>query len=245
MLVHGFAEHLGRYADLIAQLNRAGISVFAVDLRGHGRSHGARGYIDDLSQYEDDLDAAMEAARTRTGVHMITIVAHSMGGLVASCYAAKKPQMLSGLVLSSPLFAIAVKVPYWKAKLGQIMSSLLPAFALPNTLDAAHLTHDLLKVRAYQDDPLVFKYVRARWFERVSAITPEALSLAGQIQIPLLLQLSAEDYVVDFETSKRWFECLTGIDCTLKIYEGFYHEIYNEVRREEPIRDMLEWLARH
>ncbi len=244
VLVHGFAEHIGRYAELIERLNRANMSVLGLDLRGHGRSHGKRGYIDSLEQYGEDLDAAVKHARQKTGVNQITLVAHSMGGLVASCYAAHNPQNLAGMVLSSPLIAIAVKVPYWKAQVGRVMSSVLPWFSLPNTLDAKVLTHDLAKVRAYEQDPLIFHHVTARWFEQVTGFREQALQLASQIQTPLLLQLSAEDYVVDFEASKQWFERLTGVDCTLKIYEGFYHEIYNEVRREEPIRDMLQWLTR-
>ena len=124
------------------------------------------------------------------------------------------------------------------------MSSCCPRFSLPNELDPKVLTHDLNKVRIYQEDPLIFHMVTARWFQQVTSIKEEAFKKAAQIHTPLLLQLSTEDYVVDVEASKQWFEHLTGVDCTLKLYEGFYHEIYNEVRREEPIRDMLAWLAR-
>lgn len=244
VLVHGFAEHIGRYSELISELNKANMSVLGFDLRGHGRSHGKRGYIDSLEQYGEDLDAAVRQAKKKTGVKRVIILAHSMGGLVASSYAAHHPQNLLGLVLSSPLFALSVKVPFWKAQMGKIMSSVLPWFALSNTLNAKVLTHDPVKVRAYEEDPLIFHHVTARWFEQVTGFKNEALRLASQIQTPLLLQLSAEDYVVDSGASEQWFGRLTGVDCTLRTYEGFYHEIYNEVRREEPIRDMLSWLKR-
>jgi alpha-beta hydrolase superfamily lysophospholipase len=211
VLVHGFAEHIGRYTEVIEALNKANMSVLGLDLRGHGRSHGKRGYIDSLEQYGEDLEAAIEHAKKKTGVKKVAILAHSMGGLVASCYAAHNPQNLSGLVLSSPLIAIAVKVPYWKSQLGKLLSNCMPGFALKNTLDPKLLTHDPIKVRAYEEDPLVFQDVRARWFEQVTGFKDQAMKLAAQIQTPLLVQLSAEDYIVDYEASRQWFENLTAV----------------------------------
>lgn len=245
VLVHGFAEHIGRYNDLIRLLNQANLSVLGLELRGHGRSHGKRGYIDSIEQYEEDLDAAVLHAKKLTKHKKVFLLAHSMGGLVASLYAAHHPNQISGMVLSSPLFQIAVQVPGWKQQLSKLMSSFLPWFSLPNTMESRFLTHDAAIVRAYNDDPLVFHHVTARWFQIMMQITPKALEAASQIQVPLLLQLSQDDHVVDFETSKEWYSHLTGIDSSLKIYEGFYHEIYNELRREEPLSDMLEWLKRH
>jgi lysophospholipase len=125
------------------------------------------------------------------------------------------------------------------------MSSFLPWFSLPNTMESKYLTHDAARVRAYDEDPLVFHAVTARWFQIMMQITPKAMSAAAQIQVPLFLQLSEDDHVVDFETNKQWYTHLTGIESAIKPYKGFYHEIYNELGRQEPLTDMLDWFKRH
>ena len=241
VLVHGFAEHIGRYQELIGLLNQANISVLGLDLRGHGRSHGARGYIDSLEQYLEDLDAAV----SKTGLSKVYFVAHSMGSLVASAYAAKYPQKVAGMVLSSPLFAIVVQVPWIKLQFGKVMSRILPRLSVPNDgLDSTFLTHDKSKVRAYNEDPLVFHTITARWFDIMMHIRPKSLAIAKQLQTPLLLQLAGEDHVVDSKTSEEWFKHLPRKIGTLKIYKGFYHEIYNEIKRKKPLEDMLAWLQK-
>ncbi|MBL4818855.1 MAG: lysophospholipase, partial [Deltaproteobacteria bacterium] len=226
VLVHGFAEHIGRYQDLIERLNQSNMNVIGLDFRGHGQSDGQRGYIDSLSQYEEDLDAAVQTAKQKTGTQKVTILAHSMGALIASCYAVNRADQVSGLILSSPLIALSVKVPYWKQQVGQIMSTLWPTFSMPNTMDPKYLSHDPKTVQDYEKDPLVFHEVNARWFEQVTGFKGEAIKIAAKIQTPMLVQLSDEEQIVSFDASKEWFDHIPGADSSVKVYEGFYHEIY-------------------
>ncbi len=245
VVVHGFAEHIGRYGQIFEQLNRAGMSVLGVDLRGHGRSYGMRGYINNLSEYVDDLETAVREAKATSSASKVIILAHSMGALVASCYASKHPNQVSGLILSSPLIEIAVEIPAWKRKAAHWMAKLMPSFSLQSTMDTKYLTHDTGKVRAYNEDPLIFHYVRAGWFDQITGFKEEAFKTAKKIKTPVLVQFSPKDYIVNFETGKTWSHELASEDKEIKIYDGFYHEIYNETEREKPISDLIRWLESH
>jgi alpha-beta hydrolase superfamily lysophospholipase len=245
VLVHGFAEHIGRYGEIFKRLNRAGMSVLGVDLRGHGRSHGMRGYINNISDYVDDLDAAVREAKARNNASTVVILAHSMGALVASCYTAQYPNQVSGLILSSPLIEIAVEIPAWKRKAGHWMAKLMPSFSLKSTMDTKYLTHDTEIVRAYDKDPLVFHYVRAGWFDQITGFKDEAFKTAKKIKTPVLIQFSPEDYVVNYETGHAWASEIRSPNKQILVYDGFYHEIYNEIEREKPISDLIHWLNTH
>jgi alpha-beta hydrolase superfamily lysophospholipase len=226
----------------MAALSAARFSVVAIDLRGHGYSEGKRGYIDSMQQYLDDVDAAVEHAKAEFGFDRVILLAHSMGALVATHYANAYQSKLLGLALSCPLMGIKVKVPLWKAKLGEVMSTYMPSFKLASTIDAADLTHDVKKADVYRQDSLIFHHVTARWFSEILKSQEESLHFAPALKLPLLLQLSDPDKIVDSEQSKVWYDLCKMKDKTQLIYKGFFHEIYNETERQKPISDMVDWL---
>ena len=242
VLVHGFAEHSGRYADMMNWLCQEGISTVALDLRGHGQSGGRRGYIDSFDQYVGDVNAVVQWARKKTKTKQIALLAHSMGGLVGTYYAAQYGSKLSGLILSSPLFGISAPVPFWKRKMGQVMSSLIPAFGLPSGIDPDNLTHDKKVAELYREDPLVFHKATARWFCEVVRASSQAMPKASLLKMPLLMQLSTDDRIVDYPRSRDFYAQCKMVDRSLHAYEGFFHEIYNEVERQKPLSDLLAWI---
>lgn len=243
IVVHGFAEHSGRYREILNALHQKGYGSLAFDFRGHGHSEGRRGYIERFDDYLKDLDAAVAFAKTRNKNQKIILLAHSMGGLVASHFAAWKPDLIDGLVLSSPLFGIRIQVPAWKKRLGALMSKYWPAFGLSNTIDEKQLTHDQEKAEAYRSDPLIFHHVTARWFEEITVATQNSLEIAQRLKQPFLLQLSGDDRIVSYDKSCEWYEKNLSSDKSLRVYADFYHEIYNEKNRNEPVTEFLSWLS--
>jgi len=243
LIVHGLGEHSGRYNQLAEDFLREGVSSIAFDLRGHGKSEGKRGHIMNFNEYIYDLDNFKEMLLKRINKPLF-LLGHSMGGLIAMSYAIKNSQGLSGLITSSPLFKIRVKVPAWKAFIGRTVSRLIPALSMNNELNANMLSHNTDVVKAYLGDPLVHAKVSSRWFTEVTQTMEDTLNIADRLNIPILMLHAGADRLADPVGSKEIFGRLRVESKALKIYDGFYHEIYNEVNREEPIRDTIEWLRK-
>ena len=245
VIVHGIGEHSGRYVNVVNILTPNGISVWALDLKGHGQSEGKRGHITSFDEYISEVLSLINIAREgkREGTKLF-LLGHSMGGLIVLDFALKYPDVIDGFVVSSPALGLAVKVPLTKMILGKFMSSLFPSLTMGNGLDVAMLSHDESVVRAYVEDPLVHDRVSARWFTEMLAAMERVNSSATSFNIPILMQLAGDDHLTDANAVKRFFEKLTAEDKTLHVYEGSYHEIYNEKKelREKPLRDLLSWL---
>lgn len=248
VIVHGLGEHSGRYSNVWGRLLPVGVSIWALDLRGHGRSHGERGHVEHFDRYAEDLDKlvdlAAEKAPPRAGVFLM---GHSLGGLIALNYALRFPHKLRGLVVSSPVLQFKVKVPAYKILLGRLMSSVWPRLGMANELDATKLSHDRSVVDAYINDPLVHNRVSARWFtEFVSAMARTRLA-APVLRVPILMQLAGDDALVDADASQTFFDHLTLTDKTIRVYGGLFHEIYNETdsSRQAVLDDLQAWIHAH
>ncbi len=243
LIIHGLGEHSGRYLKLAEDFNKSGFSVFAFDLRGHGRSGGKRGHIMNFNEYLYDVDNFKQMLHKRSPKPLF-ILGHSMGGLIAMNFTIKNQAEIQGLITSSPLFRIRAKVPEWKKKLGVFLSSRIPSLSMSNGLNPYHLSHAPEVVKAYIKDPLVHRKVTARWFTEITKAMEETFRIAKRLNVPVLMLHGGEDLLTDPKGSEDIFELLTVRDKTLKIYNGFYHEIYNEVEREKPVADTIEWMKK-
>jgi alpha-beta hydrolase superfamily lysophospholipase len=128
---------------------------------------------------------------------------------------------------------VAVKIPAIKTALGKAMSSLWPELSLNNELDASKISHDDKVVAAYKNDPLVHDRVSARWFTEFLSAMETANKEARNIKAPVLMQIAGDDHLVNAGASKSFFERLVVKDKTIHVYDGLYHEVYNE--REEAL----------
>ena len=245
LVIHGFAEHSGRYENVAEALNQADYTVHGVDLRGHGSSEGVRGFIERFEDYLDDVETALTHLSEAHPDTRLYLLGHSMGGLIALGYAARHPEGLAGLLLSAPFFGISMPVPGWKKAAAGVLSRLMPKMTLPSGLEPKHLSHDPAVVAAYEKDPLVFTDANARWFTELSTAQEQAPRIARNMRLPLLVQSGGDDRLVDLKATRAVFSAYGGEDKALQVYEGFFHEVYNEVERVRPLNDLVEWLKVH
>ena len=248
VIAHGLGEHSGRYHNVIGTLLPRGISIWALDHRGHGQSDGHRGHILAFEEYLNDLSTIVQLAKRELPRGMkCFLLGHSLGGLIALNFALRFPKMIDGVIASSPALGITVKVPALKGFFGKVMSSIWPGLSLRNEIDVSKLSHDEDAVRAYVEDPLVHDRVSTRLFTEVLAAMEEANQSASKLAVPTLIQAAGEDYLADTTDSKLFFEKLTVNDRTFHVYEGLYHEIYNERegQRAKVLNDLEVWMEAH
>ncbi len=245
VIVHGFGEHSGRYAGVIADLNARGYAVLAFDYRGHGLAAGPRAYVGRFSQYLDDLDAAIARARAcLSGAERrpLFVLGHSLGGLITAAYALDRGEGLSGFVVTSPALGMALAVPAWKDALGRVMSRLIPRLSIPSGLDPALVSRDPEVVRAYAADPLVLTKATARWYTEFLDTQARVMASAPRITLPALVLAAGADRLADPEVSRRFEETLGSKDKRFVIYEGLYHEIMNEPEKAKVLDAIGAWL---
>ena len=241
-LVHGYGEHIDRYAHVGDALAQAGFYVLGADLRGHGKSGGVRGFCNHFREYLDDLSILLEAVGGRP-----LVVGHSFGGLISARYCIEYPDRISALALSSPFFKLKLEVPIFKVWMAQAASSLYPKLALPSGLRGADVTRDPELSALYDVDPLNNKNATARWFTETQAAQREVDRRASEIRVPCLVMPGAADRVADPARSQQIFSRLGSADKTLRLLPGQFHEIFNEPPqdRAEALKILTDWLIAH
>ena len=241
VLVHGYAEHMGRYPHVIEALTGAGFEVHAFDLRGHGRSEGVRGHVRRFQEYLDDLDLFLEEELPRDLPRFL--IGHSLGGLLSLRYVLDRPDAFKALAVSSPYLHLATDVHFLKEAAATAASHLAPKLLTKSPIAAKSLSHDPAMVEAYIADPLVFKTFTARWFVEARKAQEEVLERAAEIRLPVLMMIGTADPIAQPERSRQVFARLGSPDKTLKVYDGFFHEVFNETGRERVIGDLVGWLG--
>ena len=162
LVVHGLAEHSGRYLNLVNYFVPKGYAVYGLDHRGHGESEGLRGYVKRFSYYQNDLKAFFDIVRNKHGDDKIFIVGHSVGGTIATAYAVQYQDELDGLILSGASLKVGASVSPVRILVARALSLLLPKMGIA-VLDASAISRDSAVVDAYISDPLVYRgKIRAR-----------------------------------------------------------------------------------
>jgi len=246
VISHGLAEHGGRYAALAGRLVARGYGVYALDHRGHGRSAGPRANVERFSYLVSDLGGFLGRAQRQHPDATTFLIGHSMGGAIALATALLSPGSLKGLVLSAPALAPGEAVPPLK----ELAVKLLSRFA-PNTgaltLPATAISRDPAVVRAYESDPLVFRgAIPARTLVELLGAMAAFPDDVPRLRLPVLIQHGTADRLVPLTATRPLYERLGHPrQRTVRLYEGLFHEAYNEPEREQVIADLEAWVEHH
>jgi len=242
VLVHGFIEHSGRYAQMAEQLNDQGYAVYALDLRGHGRSRGEPVFVRSFDEYLDDLEVFVQSVRRREPDRPLFILGHSMGGTIAARFAAQRQPDVQGLILSAPAVMVGKGVFPILRRLASFVGRWFPRLRLVR-MGTGRLSRDPEVVAEFCSDPLVF---HGRFPVRIGAeilrAAQQVQDEAGAIRLPLLILQGTRDWIVDPKGARRLQTLAGSSDKTVRLYDGLYHDLFHEPEREEVINDLIGWM---
>ncbi len=249
IFVHGLNEHSGRYSNPVNYFSKKGYTLYLFDHRGHGKSDGLRSFVDDFDHYLHDLDEFIklvaEQEKKKGDTPKIFIVGHSLGGQIVLNYVGRFKSVLAGWMTSSANIQVAIKIPRLKKIVALQMARAFPRMSIPNDIDPKWISRDQHVVRAYKSDPLVSKKVTLKLIAAILNNQKEILDLAPKVRLPGLIMHAGDDHICALDGSRKFFEKLGTSDKQLLVYDGFYHELFNEFGKEKVFADMEEWLEAH
>lgn len=248
-IVPGFGEHSGRYTYPVDYLTAHNIAVYAVDLRGHGKSPGQRGHVDSWADYRVDLQAFTRDLEERHIGAPHFLLGHSMGGLVllnAVLHGLNEPEgIIDGIIASSPLLASPTTATPMMRGLLNALNVIWPKAKLATKLSGDRISRDPDEVARYVNDPLTHSTLSPRWAREAELAMQWNQDHAAEFPLPLLMYHGTGDQLVPIEGSRQFFANVTHADKTWIEYPDGFHELHNDLDREQVFADLNKWIEKH
>jgi acylglycerol lipase len=245
MIVHGLGEHSGRYLNVVNHFVPMGFAVYGMDHSGHGKSDGTRKYVDRFEDFITNVKSYFDRIQGWQAGKPIFLVGHSMGGLISAVYLLDHQTGLNGAIISGPSVKIPGNVSPVTVFIGKMLVALMPRLGLLKTAPKG-VSRDPAVVQAYMDDPLVYK---GKTTVRLAAEMLKAMqrvsSEAARITLPILILQGGADWIVDPAGAEMLHNLVSSADKEIKIYDGLYHEVYNEPEHPQVLRDVELWIEAH
>jgi len=243
-LVHGFGEYCERYDHWAKRFTEKGFIVHAIDNRGHGKSDGKRGHIREFDDFLNDIDVLVKESKKINPDLPQFIYGHSMGGNIVANYITKKENNFIGAVLSSPWLKLTYSPSAIMLFFARIMNKVYPKFTQNSNLDVKGISHDPEVVDAYIKDPLIHGKISARMFYEIVNAGRKVIENTDKLSLPVLIQHGTGDNITSYKASKEFYDKSKrqGKDIIYKEWEGLYHELHNELEKEEIFNFVNNWI---
>ncbi len=245
LVVHGIAEHIGRYAHVAAFLVERGFAVYGLDHRGHGQSDGLRGYFDTFEDLINDLSQYLTLVRRVQAGQKLFIFGHSMGALITVAYVLRQPEDITGLVVSGIPLGIHEQAPAITVPLSRLLNHFVPTMPV-TTIDITGMSRDPVVLASWTADPLVnLRFIRVRTTLGIIGIASHIRANLADVTLPILIIHGGADRIANAGGSQILYDGVQSASRTLRIYPELYHELVNEPERDMVLNDIVSWLDAH
>jgi alpha-beta hydrolase superfamily lysophospholipase len=241
--VHGFKDHSSRFSHWAINLTREGFGVIAVDLRGHGRSGGRRGYADSFERYLQDVSVLFSYSRKNYPNIRQILYGHSLGGNIVTNYLISGRELPDAAIITSPWFKLAFQPSLMARTMAILLRYALPGILVRSDLDTMGLSRNPKIGEAYLKDPLVHNRLSPKLFFAIEKNGAKASHSIYKINIPLLVMHGTADIITSFRQT-RAFVLHAGSRTLFKEWPGCQHELHNEICADEIFAFLVCWLNR-
>ncbi|MCU0581962.1 MAG: lysophospholipase [Syntrophales bacterium] len=242
LIVNGLAEHSGRYMNMVNHLVPSGYAVYGMDHIGHGKSDGIKVYVERFEDFTETLKTYFNMVKAWQPDKPVFLVGHSMGGLIAAAFLIDHQSDLAGAVLSGPSITVPDNISPAVIVIGRLFSALMPRFRLIK-LDAENVSRDPEVVMAYKNDPMVYTgKITARLGAELLKAMQRVSAEATNITLPVLILQGGADRMVSPDGARMLYNTIGSTDKVINIYDGLYHEVYNEPEHDAVLCDVETWL---
>ncbi len=240
-LVHGLGEHIGRYVHVGQAFTDAGYALAGFDLRGHGKSGGPRGHLSSFDAFMDDIEGFEKQLDGRFAGIPRFLYGHSLGGILVLNYGLRRKPDFKGVISTGAGLRTALEEQAVKVAMARVLGTLLPIVPIPSGLDPKSISRRPEVVEAYVNDPLVHDKMSLGFGKIMLSVLPWTFEHAHEFSLPLLIMHGKEDKL-GYPRGSEEFASYVKQNCTLKLWEGLYHELHNEPEQGEVFAFIIDWM---
>ncbi|MCX6069792.1 MAG: lysophospholipase [Chloroflexi bacterium] len=243
-VLHGVGEHIGRYQAAGEAMAQAGYVQAGFDQRGFGKSGGRRGHTPSLEAYFDDIDMFLREVGQRYPGLPRFLYGMSMGGVLVLAYTPVRQPALAGVIAAGPGLKTSLEEQKVKVLLARLLGQLVPTLTLNSGVDPQEISRDPQVIEAFLKDPLVHFLVTAAWGRSMLRAVGLVFENAPRFPLPLLIMHGTKDTIAYPRGSQAFAELAPKDKVTLKMWDGFKHDLHTDPEKAEVFKTMIQWMDR-